>query len=262
MFALMYNWYKEMVRVGGAKYVSSPEMADQALLQLTAEGSVPVGEVFELHLEVEDVRNLMGAMAELRFDPDILEIVDVEPGPFFSTNGALVSLVQEVDNNHGLVGMSAVALGGEPIGVDGSGTVVLITFKPKRESSTEIRIEESGLRDVNNRTIPVTNQTIRLTIGADEIPSQYGISQNYPNPFNPETEIQYQLPKAGHVRIQIYNLLGQSVRILVDGMREAGMYTVRWDGRDGSGTDLPSGVYFYTFEAGDFHAAHRMVLIK
>lgn len=262
VFALMYNWYKEAVRGGGAKYVSDPEMAGQALVMLKAEASVPVGEVFALRLEVEQVNRLLGAMAQVRFDPDILEVADVEQGPFLGNNGALISMVKGVDAHHGSIEISVVALGGQPLGVDGSGTVAVLRFTPKREGTTDIRIETSGLRDIMNRTIPLMNRNVHLTIGTDAIPSTYHLSQNYPNPFNPETEIQFGFPETGHVRLQIYNLLGQSVRILVDGVRAAGRYSVRWDGRDDAGADLPSGVYFYEFEAGDFLETRRMVLIK
>ena len=262
VFALMYNWYKEAVSGGGAKYVIDHEITSQALVRLRAEEPIAVDEKFELSLEVEDVTNLMGAMAQIRFDPDVLEVTGLEQGPFFGYNGAQISLVKAVDVNCGLIELSIVALGGQPIGIDGSGAVAVVTFKPKREGTTEIRIEESGLRDVMNRTVPVETQNIRLTIGSDVTPSAYSLSQNYPNPFNPETEIWYQLPEAGRVRLQIFNLLGQSIRILVDDLREAGSYTVIWDGKDSAGEDLPSGIYFYRFDAGEFSSTRRMVLIK
>lgn len=81
------------------------------------------------------------------------------------------------------------------------------------------------------------------------IPKAYSLSQNYPNPFNPTTVIRYQLAadcgRPSAVTLQVYNILGQEVRTLVDGKQPAGNYQVLWDGRDGLGKDVSSGVYFY-----------------
>jgi hypothetical protein len=83
------------------------------------------------------------------------------------------------------------------------------------------------------------------------IPEDFALFQNYPNPFNPETEIRFQLPKAGHVVMKIYNLLGEEIRTLVDEQREAGYHTVRWDGKDKNGKPVASGVYLYQLRASD-----------
>ena len=90
----------------------------------------------------------------------------------------------------------------------------------------------------------------------------FALSQNYPNPFNPETQIAYGVPETGHVRITVYNLLGQTVRTIVDGVRPAGSHRARWDGRDDKGRALADGVYLYRIEAGGFSAVRRMVLLK
>jgi len=94
------------------------------------------------------------------------------------------------------------------------------------------------------------------------IPSAYALTQNYPNPFNPQTQIAYSLPEAGRVRLIIYNLLGQTVRTLVDETQAAGRHSVRWDGRDDEGRRLASGVYLYRLKANGFSAVRRMVMVK
>ena len=71
------------------------------------------------------------------------------------------------------------------------------------------------------------------------------LMQNYPNPFNRVTVICYVLPASGQIELALYNLAGQQVATLVDGRQEAGTHTVRWDGRDGDGGELASGVYLY-----------------
>ena len=83
------------------------------------------------------------------------------------------------------------------------------------------------------------------------LPDNFILGQNYPNPFNSATVIRFALPVGGDVDLAIYNLAGQQVAKLVEGVREAGTYTVRWDGRDDSGRELASGVYLYQLRTGD-----------
>jgi flagellar hook assembly protein FlgD len=97
------------------------------------------------------------------------------------------------------------------------------------------------------------------------VPMGYSLAQNYPNPFNPKTDIRYQISDSRspvHTSLKIFNILGQEVRMLVDEVKEAGYYTVTWDGKDRFGNDVASGVYFYRLTAGDYTATKRMVLLK
>ena len=89
------------------------------------------------------------------------------------------------------------------------------------------------------------------------IPFEYRLSQNYPNPFNPETSIEYALPEQADVKLSVYNVLGQQVKLLVDGRMEAGFHTVTFDG-----SDFSSGVYFYRLEADNTVMTKKMVLMK
>jgi Secretion system C-terminal sorting domain/Cytochrome c554 and c-prime len=91
----------------------------------------------------------------------------------------------------------------------------------------------------------------------DEIPTDYNLFQNYPNPFNPSTQIEYAMPKAGNVRIVIYDISGKEIMKLVDEYVSAGRYVVRW-----SANNLATGVYFYRMDAGSFTRTQTMLLIK
>jgi hypothetical protein len=91
----------------------------------------------------------------------------------------------------------------------------------------------------------------------NNIPDKYSLSQNYPNPFNPSTIINYQLPKSGEVKLTIYDAIGREVKILVNEKQNAGSYQVVFDG-----SNLPSGVYFYKLQAGDYIQTKKMGLIK
>jgi len=89
------------------------------------------------------------------------------------------------------------------------------------------------------------------------VPSVYSLAQNYPNPFNPTTTINFGIPKAGLVKLVVYDILGRVVSTLVNERKDAGMYNVAFDA-----SNISSGVYFYKVEAGDFSSIKKMVLVK
>lgn len=95
-----------------------------------------------------------------------------------------------------------------------------------------------------------------------EVPPPFLLSQNYPNPFNAETEIRFALPRACHVELEVYNLLGQRVLTLVDGHQRAGYQRVQWDGRDDRGLDATTGVYLCRLSAGGLQSVKPMMLLR
>jgi len=99
---------------------------------------------------------------------------------------------------------------------------------------------------------------------ADEenIPASYSLSQNYPNPFNPETNIGFTMPKSGQLKLEIFNILGQKVRTLVDQYLKAGHKVVDWDGKDDSGKEVSSGMYLYRMTTPEFSQTKKMVLLR
>ena len=113
---------------------------------------------------------------------------------------------------------------------------------------------------------------VELTIKLNEqpigiLPASYALEQNYPNPFNPTTLIGYQLPVGGHVKITVYNTIGQEVRILVDEIQEAGYHSCLWDAANDEGILMPSSVYFYRIivsgiDNEKFSHVKRMLLLK
>jgi hypothetical protein len=88
-------------------------------------------------------------------------------------------------------------------------------------------------------------------------PETYILAQNYPNPFNSGTSIDFGLPEDGQVKVTVYNMLGQEVKVLADEMLDAGFYSISWNA-----TGMPTGVYFYRIQARDFTETRRMVLMK
>lgn len=96
-----------------------------------------------------------------------------------------------------------------------------------------------------------------LTNISNELADQFSLSQNYPNPFNPATNIKFQIPKSGLVKLTIFDALGKEVQTLVNQQLSHGTYSADFDG-----SNLPSGVYYYRIEAGSFTETKKMVLLK
>ena len=100
------------------------------------------------------------------------------------------------------------------------------------------------------------------SLGGSVLPQAWTLGQNYPNPFNPSTIIPYQVPTAGRVRLEVFNVLGQRVATLVDGERSAGVHMAAWDATDAAGRPVGAGVYFYRLSsAGQPTLTRRMVLL-
>ena len=93
------------------------------------------------------------------------------------------------------------------------------------------------------------------------VPERFELGANYPNPFNPSTIIPYQLPAPMHVRLEVFNVLGQRIATLVDGARPAGSHTASWEATDAGGRAVAAGVYLYRLSGGGAHLIRRMVLI-
>ncbi|MFA7565259.1 MAG: T9SS type A sorting domain-containing protein, partial [Candidatus Neomarinimicrobiota bacterium] len=94
-------------------------------------------------------------------------------------------------------------------------------------------------------------------IKEEAIPREYSLSQNYPNPFNPTTTINYQLPISSYLTLKVYNLLGQDIATIFEGVQSAGNYSVTFDA-----SGLTGGIYFYQLKAGSFVENKKFILLK
>ena len=94
------------------------------------------------------------------------------------------------------------------------------------------------------------------------LPNNYSLSQNYPNPFNPETRIHFSIPEVTRVTLEVYDVLGRKIQVLVDQNLTPAVYEVTWDGTDQYGSSMASGVYLYRLTAGNFQQIKRMLLVK
>lgn len=97
---------------------------------------------------------------------------------------------------------------------------------------------------------------------SDRRPQAFALQQNFPNPFNSGTVIRFELPADEEVELAVFNLAGQQVATLVEGVREGGSYAINWDGRDDRGQELASGVYLYRLRAGERMETRRLLLLR
>jgi hypothetical protein len=132
-------------------------------------------------------------------------------------------------------------------------------------TSIQIGGEVTGILEIDDlRLLPGRAPTITAVVesGDETVPESFTLSQNVPNPFNPHTTIRYQLPSAGEVELAVYNLAAQKVTTLALGLRDAGSYAIRWDGRDASGKELASGVYLYRLTAAGRTETRKLLLLR
>jgi hypothetical protein len=142
------------------------------------------------------------------------------------------------------------------LGTENMEEVVLISQSLDR-SDAAITITYT-IFDDNKEIISKGTQTVALKA----VPDSYALHNNFPNPFNPVTNIFYDLPESGHVRMVIYDLLGREVTTLINKTMESGYYATRWNGRNQYGEPVSAGIYFYHLQTGAYSKAQKMLLVK
>ena len=128
--------------------------------------------------------------------------------------------------------------------VAGPASGLILFFSNSQTSPDTVRVDGIGISSTSVN-------------GRSRIPPEFWLDQNYPNPFNPSTTIRFELPGPGNITLRIFNTLGQEVTVLLNGRKEAGYYEVTWDA-----SSVPSGIYFYRLQAGEFVETKKMILSK
>ncbi|MGH8015131.1 MAG: T9SS type A sorting domain-containing protein [Candidatus Zixiibacteriota bacterium] len=95
-----------------------------------------------------------------------------------------------------------------------------------------------------------------------DIPKSFSLFQNYPNPFNPETTVEFELAEQCYVKLEIFNVLGEKIAILVDSKLSAGAHKIRWDGKSDLRQSVSTGVYFYRFSTEEYSITKKMILVR
>jgi len=199
--------------------------------------------------------------AILKWDPAVLQFEGFVSG---KTEGFENAVINQKEVGSGILKFASA----HPYGGEGLVNVLNVRFKVigERGASARISLDFSAMAAAGtfHDLLPFLTDggVFEETVDVVAVPKNFSLNQNYPNPFNPETEIRYQLPAEALVRLAIFNMLGQPVRILVDRNESVGFYSVRWDGRDDRGLVVPSGVYVVRLQANDSVAQNKITLLK
>ena len=217
-------------------------------------------DILKVRVSLAQVTDLKGYGLSLQFDSDRYEFLEAREldGNLLKSGPGQQTVFLASDRVPGKLDVGAVKVDGAS--ASGDGKLVDLVFKTGDiPVSGDFQIVESVLVGLDNAIEQITH----IAIGdLRPLPDAYGMDRNAPNPFNPSTVIGYQLPEAGQVRMVVYNLLGQEVRVLVNERMEAGDHKATWDGADVLGRRVASGIYFYRMQAGGFSATQRMLLLK
>jgi hypothetical protein len=255
-FIFADNFGREMAGVG--KVV--PTMAglnSDARFYLDAGMDLPrIGEELSVAVSLENFVEVRGYGLTVEFDSELLEFVEprVVDNILGETGLAAPQVFAQTDGKIAIAALGITASEGD-LGLN-------LVFRTKQEiEDSYIELTNGALQDGTYGLNQITNP---VSVRIQTRPEAYALNDNYPNPFNPETTIKYQLPDAGQVRLEVYNMLGQVVKTLVDNQfQNAGRYTLQWDATNNSGQPLSSGVYFYRILAGgEFQSYKKMLLLK
>jgi hypothetical protein len=156
----------------------------------------------------------------------------ITPSITFNAAGALFGLKGSATQINTLISIDTTTAAGTVIG--SMGVTGILAIAMRNDSLTSAVIDRSSL-----------------------VPFSYSLHQNYPNPFNPTTEIRYDLPAAGRVRLTVFDIAGREVAVLVDEEQQPGFKTVQFNAQR-----LASGVYFYRLATGTFVATKKMTIVK
>lgn len=252
-----------------ANGLAKPVLACLELETLSA--ALAPGSEFEWLVLAAGADNLFGLAFELRSDrPDWIEILAAEPHAMFGDEPLFYAHFAE----NGTTGIGISRKAGQT-GLQGEGAVLRLRGRisstaPLGEVIT-LSLQNIVALEASGQQAALASSTLQLTVGgaanvaiqrSSRTVTEYRLYQNFPNPFNPETMIQYDIVQPGIVTLQIFNAVGQEVRRLLEEVQTPGAYEIRWDGRDGQGEVLSSGVYFYRLQAGDFVQIRKMALVQ
>lgn len=250
-FTKMFSWYLTQNFTSGTGpdgiAVSSPS------------GTIH-GEAFrtddnlELRLKTPGITNLMAAKLTVQYNPEEYTLLSCSEGNLLNRDAETIFITEEVN---GQVEIYQSRFSAGLPGVSGSGILASVNLIPAGDDQGEFTIGYE-LIGLNGRSI----ESGAFQYTGNGIPDNYLLEQNYPNPFNPVTSIGFQLPRASKVKLEVYNLLGEKVAVLVDGYRNPGYHTVEWNSLNQSQKGISSGIYFYALTAGDFHSVKKMMLLK
>ena len=210
------------------------------------------GKTFSVPLRLEGDNTIFSFDAVIHFDNKLFQFIAVNSG----IESDKLQLFEN-DNGQGVLRIT----GFSPKGLSNGEGTIEIEFQAANQPGRSGLISIETFR-INNSAELKAQAEVKIISPQKPLPVAFDLKQNYPNPFNPTTMIAYDLPRACHVKLIVYNALGQKIHTLTDEVKEAGTYRIEWSGRDEAGESVSSGVYFYELLADDFRQVKKMLLVR
>jgi len=267
-FGEMYSWFKGfnpassgtvLAKASADAVLFDEKAADPIQLKYVA-GKLTEGQEAIFDLVAKDVKDLKFVRTIFNFNPDELEIVNVEEKSFLGNDGTTTMLFKDAQS--GKLDLAAVRMDNRKSGINGSGQIVRLTLRAKKTITSELVYKYQIFDSQTDLTSEKTLMFDTSLLNKLGVPKTYQLSQNFPNPFNPTTEIQFALPDNAQVSLKIYNIAGELVKTLVNEELSAGNYTYRWNGTNENSKKVSAGMYFYQISTPKYNETRKMVLLK
>jgi len=227
-----------------------------AIMRTEITGDTDPGQEVWVEIRVEQATNLFGQAFELLYAP--ASLVDPQTVIAGDLLGDGVVFYSQTDKNAGKISLGITRKAGQR-GVDGAGVVAKIKMRlssaARHGDAITLTLQNAVANDPDGRAISANATSSQFTIGgvaskqSESLPEIFALHPNTPNPFNPATTIHYDLPEQRDVQVEILDMLGKRVRLLVNESQPAGRYAARWDGRNDAGREVASGVFIYQLRA-------------
>lgn len=207
---------------------------DAAGVYVPSETRTSVGEIIKLPITIDEHQNMLAFEIKLEYNSDFFEFIEFEKG--------LLLNEFKIETNSKRNILRIGGFGMKPI--QASGTLLSLNFKVIHPDFASSYFVWTNLRLNNLESRSALTRFNSGDSAAQTRPNAIDLLQNYPNPFNPETVIQFHLQKTECVHISIYNIMGQQIRNLIDGIMNAGYHEITWNGNNKTGNAVADGVYF------------------
>jgi hypothetical protein len=268
---LVGTWPHQKIYVGSssrinfedlAGFIYSWNMADNSKAYKSQSGEGPVvletvsgDEITTITASVNSDIKFISMDAEIDYDGSTLKLTSIDPSNVWRQEGypkLFLSKQQE-----GKLVLSAAKWNEASAETP---ELFSISFKGSKNTTTPITFNYR-LYGEKGQDLASGSSTLSLN-AAPELPARFYLGQAAPNPANRPVTISYQLPRQTQVRLDVYNVAGQRVATLTDGIKEAGYYNQTWDLRDQGRRNVSNGIYFYKLVAGEFNSVGKVVVIK
>lgn len=248
-FTRMWNWYYTTLS-GDA---SLAKTNGKLVWELIEENNG-----LRLNVHIQNVHDLSMGHVVLSFNNAILSAKQLTPGDLLMSQ----AFIADIDPNGYIdIAFSKMAEVNQNAALNQTGMLFSVRFeKTGNPGRSTFELVESDLRTRNNLPLSV-NIEQDCHVNVESLPRVFTLS-NYPNPFNNGTTIRYELPIESKVEIQIFNVLGQPVKTLVNKKTDAGKHQNHWDGTNDSGFEVVSGAYILKMKAGDQLLLRKILLLK